>query len=405
MKFEKTEQYLFLIFLCFLISILTILPLGSFSLLKSLFFIVTLFFYIISKYNFSKTLIISLLPFILTIILSLFVAIFNNFFEKEILTELKALILFGIILVIFIDITKIFSLKKIEILLKTFIISHFIYIIIKLVFFYLIYTGSLNFNFLKKISNDFVLAFFGNIPRISISNDLFTFVAFSLLYLNKNLFNKYFRFILYFFMILNTLISFNRITILSIFCFILFYNILFFRKRELFKIIIIIIIFIGIFFFSYNKSILIQGIINTLKNRFSNEGSLSNQEKIYQYFLIFKSINWEIFLFGKGIGEFLHDYIRRNIEGFRYGYEAFLGIFFFQFGILGVLIFYILINIKFLRKKTFFSKRLLLHFIIANIWILHGLVDPVLLTSNSAIVLGVIYLSYDYNYKIFYGRF
>jgi hypothetical protein len=235
---------------------------------------------------------------------------------------------------------------------------------------------------------------------------LFSFVFLGIILTNKSLFKNN-KFTAFFIILItaNIIISFNRITVISVFLFMLLYFV-FFYSFNLKKFLVIFIISITFIFLTYALYIkgnsIVVGTINTITNRFSSEGHLSTEEKLYQYKLIFDNIeNIYTFVVGHGIGNFLPEYIRYDTAGYRYGYEAFLGIMLYQFGILGVLFLWLFSNFYFLKKiKYINNKYFLMNIFIFNVWILHSTVNPVLISTNSAIIMLLIIANlYSYFYN------
>jgi hypothetical protein len=140
----------------------------------------------------------------------------------------------------------------------------------------------------------------------------------------------------------------------------------------------------------------VNDLINTYLNRFGSEGSLSTHEKLYQYKLIFnKILNNHLLdtLLGTGLGSYIPNYIRYDVIGYRYGYEAFEGILLYQLGLIFflfvvfLLIYPLLKNYKLILKPVFiFYTGMYILFLI------HGLVNPLILTAPSSFILGLLYI-------------
>ncbi len=327
----------------------------------------------------------------------MFISILNGFFELEIFTEAKSFLVIFLIIEIFLLGIK-YNLIEVSKIIKVGIWSHSFYVFVKLVVFFLIYHGIVDISILKLISRDFVIAFFGNIPRITINNDLFSCIFLSILILNKSCFSqRWLNFVISILFILNILISFNRISIFCMLVFFVLYGVWFLKFKKIkvnFEIVFSLILVLSIINWAYLNNIsLIEGIVNTISNRFGGEGELSLSEKIFQYRLILNNMSFSSFLIGHGIGTFLPQYIRYDIVGLRYGYEAFMGIILYQLGIIGLSYFLIMLNKPFFSSSLFKDKKNLMHFIIYNMWILHSLVNPVVLSLNSATIMGIIITS------------
>ncbi len=391
-----------------LIGIFIIFPLGSFTYLKGVLFFLFIYLFLIYKFStgifFNFHQIMSVLAFLSFILFSILLSFANGFYEMEVFKESQIFLQMFTILFIFFHYLQKNIINPNE-LVYIATISYIFYIIFKLVIFGLVYLGSLDITFIKQLSRDFVIAFFGNIPRITINNDLFSFVFLCIILINRFLFKNKFVPLFIILIVINIIISFNRTTIISLFLFILLYFILFFRSTFK-KFLVFSIISITYIFFAYLLYIkgnsLVVGIINTIIHRFSSEGNLSIGEKLYQYELIFNNIkNIYNFVIGHGIGNFLSEYIRYNIIGYRYGYEAFLGIMLYQFGFLGALFLLIFSNFYFLKKiKYINNKYFLINIFIFNTWILHSVVNPVIISTNSAIIMLVIIANlYSYFYN------
>lgn len=392
-----------------LIGIFIISPLGAFTYLKGVIFFLFVCLFLIYTFStgilFNFYQIMSVLVFFSFILFSMLLSFINGFYEVEVFKESQIFLqMFIIMFILFYYLQKKIIDPNRLVYIAT--ISYSIYIIFKLVIFGLVYSGFLDITFVKQLSRDFVIAFFGNIPRITINNDLFSFIFLCIILTNRFLFKNKFSPFFIILIIMNIIISFNRVTIIFLFLFMLLYFMLFFRlafkKFSVFFIISIICIFF-IYLLYIEGNSFVEGVINTIINRFSSEGKLSTGEKLYQYKLIFNNINIYNFIIGHGIGSFLPEYIRYNTIGYRYGYEAFLGIMLYQFGILGVLFLWIFSNFYFLKKiKYINNKYFLINIFIFNAWILHSIVNPVIISTNSAIIMFIIIANlYSYFYETF----
>jgi hypothetical protein len=330
-----------------------------------------------------------------------FYSFFIGFYEPEVLLELKSFLGLYISGFILVYSFKIISLKR---FIKTIIISHIFYIIIKIfILFGLLYNYDFAYKIINIISDSLIEKISAySIPRINFANDLISPVLILTIILLNSLRIKVFKDLasitILFLLIINILISFNRFNFLmlivgSVILFILY------PKKNLKYILILLsmmVIFIILILFASDIISNDSFLYNTIKLwqiRIEMEGTISNEEKFYQYTIFTDRIKTSI-LIGNGMGSFLYDYIR--YPEIRYGYEAFFLVLVYQFGIIGMIFLLIsyysifLVYIKYLRYKSVFFILILYTFLL-----LSSFINPMILNSTYSVI-------YSFLASIFY---
>lgn len=383
-------------YVLFFAFIFVFLPMGFLSFFKStLFIFLILFFLIRVSFRVKKNTLISTLLFIVLLLLQILNSFNNNFFEKEIIIEFKSFIgLFFTIVIIITSLTK--NLVDLKLFIKSIIIAHVIYLILKL---------SIIFGFLLNISfaNELIIFFsnifgfnllsYGIIPKITLPNDIITPLVILILIVFRvvkiRIFKKNEEVFILLLSLLAVFSGFNRynLSILIIGILVLFTlgNNIKILKYIFYSTFIITGILL---YFDDLRDILYSLWIH----RISVEGGLSNSEKIYQYYLFIDRIK-ENFLIGHGLGTFPLDYIRDvNI---RYGYEAFLFLLFYQFGFISLLILLFLFYQFYIQRfSQLKNKYLFFNFLLINLLLSVGLVNPMILNSMFAVIYTFIICSY-----------
>jgi len=392
---------LYEIFILIYSFIFVFTPMGSFPTLRTILFFTLILFYMIVFYrNFTVR-----IPIYISLIFLFFLtytlySFFIGFYEPEVLLELKSFLGLYISGFILVYSFKIISLKR---FIKTIIISHIFYIIVKIfILIGLLYNYSFAYKIINIISDSLIeqiLAY--SIPRINFANDLISPILILIIILLNFLRIKFFKDLasitILFLLIINIFITFNRFNLLmlivgSVILFILY------PKKNLKYILILLsmVIFIILILFTSdlisNDSILYNHI-KLWQIRIETEGSISNEEKFYQYILFIDRIETSV-LIGNGMGSFLYDYIRDS--EIRYGYEAFFLVLVYQFGIIGMIFLLIsyysifLVYIKYLRYKSVFFILILYTFLL-----LSSFINPMILNSTYSII-------YSFLASIFY---
>jgi len=361
---------------------------GLLSSIKSIMFILLVaLFFIRTKFKISRKIIILTMLFIIVLLFQILNSYHSSFFEKETFFEFKSFIglYVNIIILVYSIIHNFISAK---LFLQYVIVAHIFYLSAKLfliIGFFLKFTiASTLIEILSNILNANILAY-GIIPKITLINDILTPIILLILILNislkDKLFNKTIQNIIIFVALLSIFLAFNRFNIALLFTGLIIYLFIIDKK----KIFYIIGIFLLIFsLLNIIDNPIVQAITEIWSNRLSAEGSLSTSEKSFQYNLFFERIQ-NNFLFGNGLGTFLTDYIRD--DNIRYGYEAFIMIIFYQFGLINFL-FLIVIYFAFyiLHFKLLKNRYLLFNFILSIFILSVSLVNPMLLNSMFSIV-------------------
>lgn len=331
-----------------------IFPQGLFSQIKTilLFFLFLLFILdtIINLKNiyYKKYFIYYVVLILFIFSLQILNSVLKNFYEYELLLELKSFLGLISIIVITLYYSKHININK---YFKLIINTYSIYIIIKILLYILLINKNNYVLFaLKYISKETSFNYLaGNTIRLVFVNDILSPII-VLILLIINIKNKLFYFIIN---ILNILITFSRYYVVIIIIGFCFYVIIFKKSilKNIKKIIILLVLIFAIILLNSDliNSDITNIVISVWEHRLTSEGKLSSNEKMNQYSVFISEItkNIRTFLFGNGLGTFIRDYIRdKNI---RYGYEAFIMLLLYQFGIicfLILLLFYLAIFIK-----------------------------------------------------------
>jgi len=362
-------------------------PMGLLSTLKSLMLVALLLLFFIKIYSKVSYKIMGL-PIVILLLLLLETqhSFYNGSFEKEIFLEFKSMIgVFFSAFILVYSLTKEFINPKKY--LKIIILAHMLYLLIKIIltlaYFFDVELASILISELSDSLGVNILAY-GVIPKITLPNDILTPIVILIILLHQSLRNKLFRFnidkLILMIAFISILMTFNRYNIVILGSGILLY-LLIIDIKKIFHFTIGIGIFL--FLFTLVDNTLINVVLELWDHRLSTEGDLSTGEKTYQYSLFWDRIQNNIF-FGNGLGTFLYDYIRD--DGIRYGYEAFIMLLLYQFGIIGVIfllsyyyLFYFL-NIKYLKNKYLFFNLIMSTFLFVV-----SFVNPMILNSMFAV--------------------
>jgi len=393
----KISLYKYYEHLILLIAFLYILvPMGLLSSLKSILFIILMLAFLFrTKLKLHKIYIFITLVFLVIMLMQVLNAYRNNFFEVEIFLELKSFIgfFFTASIVTYSLNSKYIDAKK---FMKVIILAHLFYVIIKLymvVGFLVGYSQSIVAieYFSSVLGRD--LMSYGVIPKISLPNDILSALLILLILhfksLKIRLFSILFENLLIILMFLSLIVSFNRFNLFLLFIGLIYLIII---GKKLKHLIISFFIVSFVIYIISEYSFIFESIISLWENRLGGEGSLSTNEKFFQYFLFLERIQ-ENFLFGHGLGTFLTDYIRD--ENIRYGYEAFLFLIFYQFGLIMFIIllgFYFGYYFKhyYLLKNKYLSFIFILHALIFSV----SIVNPMILNSMFAMIFTVTMASF-----------
>lgn len=115
--------------------------------------------------------------------------------------------------------------------------------------------------------------------------------------------------------------------------------------------------------------------------RVGAEGAASIDEKWYQVPVLVEEIK-NFFLFGKGLGSYVEDYVRSDV--LKYGYEVYFLVLFLHFGFIGVLfitIVFTIATVGALKRR----ENIINYFSLFFLFISYGFTNPVIVSTLSII--------------------
>lgn len=315
---------------------------------------------------------------------------------------------------LFVIVWETYELVKNEIISSKVIVKYVGFVSIIIIFIKICFSFALSFGLLEveKVVNfykiclncDLTTMYFpiGNFMfyRLMVSNDYIPFVFFSFYLYDKNkITNKIFMIVvmsIYTFIIFSRIIivQFIIILVVSLYCYFM-ENKDAFEKYKIKLLALCSFGFIMLLFLTFKTN-----LIGALIFRFSgNSTTISDSIRIEQKNELFNGINKSIFV-GHGTGSYIKDYIRSETTPYTYELEYLS--FLFQFGILGSLLIIVPTIYEFFDiclKKTITKQMKLLVLINLLLWVIKPLFNPGFISSNSGIIVALIYVLTDYNSK------
>lgn len=369
----------------------TLIPVGAFGFVKSILFLLLCFIFIVAivfryneKFKLSSVLNVLILPILLLI--QTLNSLFQGFYEKELLIEFKSFL--GLYLTI-IALIYLYHIEKDKVFHYTIVKAHALYIMLKILlvfsYFFELETGVFLIELLEN-EPGIDLYYYGKFIRLVFVNDILSPIILLFLLVDKNIKRKGFYSIL---MLVNILLTFSRyhilITIIGMFLFWLLYRELPYRLSKLIPLLVLCVVILIISRFEFYTA-----MMDLWRLRIFSEGFLSTSEKLYQYSLFYEKILEERTFVGRGLGSYIFDYIRD--ERIKYGYEAFVMLLIYQFGVIGFSLLLYLYFVPFVKDFHLLKKRESLYMLALLIFLISNmLVNPQVLNSFFSIAYFYLY--------------